>query len=89
MSYHLSLTQTAPSTLFRITYRWWLDEHTGLVLTLDEVVHESRQSRRHGWRVLNRWSRLDQRGNTMERPEVPANVLEEARAKVNAELAFA
>ena len=45
-------------------------------MVLDYDADESRETKRHKWRVQRKWSRLDKRNNTMERRDVPESAIE-------------
>jgi hypothetical protein len=47
-------------------FTFWLDEYT-YTLKLDEYQFQVRQTKRHGWKTLQRWSRLSSRDSNIER----------------------
>lgn len=65
----------SPDALSKVTYTYVnLD---ALDWTLDHIAHYARATKRHGWKVVKSWSRLNPRHNTMEREE-PGDAVKDA-----------
>lgn len=55
---------------------------------LDLDIDESRKSKRHKWVVEKRWSRLGFRGNSMERRDVPVDVIDKAVDNIKQQITY-
>jgi len=49
-----------------------------LSLVLDDYAIQSRKTKRHGWKTVRMWSRLERRDNTIDRPEPSKYVIAQA-----------
>lgn len=78
---------TAPDALSQVAYRYVILDN--LDLTLSEIVHRARATKRHGWKVVKSWDRTNRRGNTMEREEPSGQVREAVRQKAIEAIRFA
>jgi len=57
-------------------------------IKLDGYFDESRKTTRHKYQIERKWTRLTRRDNTIERPEIPEDVIKEARQKVIQSIIF-
>ena len=57
-------------------------------LVLDEDIEETRSTARHKFRPAKRWSRLDRRGCTMEKRDVPEEAIEAALANIRSQITY-
>ena len=57
---------------------------------LDRWAHETRKTKRHKWAAPRDrvWARLDERNNTISRPDVPERVAAEALLEFSLSLTF-
>lgn len=86
MNYATTIERISPDSLSRVEYRYW--QRDEMRMELDWVVHQTRPTKRHGWRLEKRWSRLQSRDNNMAREEPPQDVKDELRQKINDALSF-
>jgi hypothetical protein len=74
--------------LSRVVYGFWINNRKDSIeLVFDSYTVEKRASKRHKWVVEEAWSRLNIRSNNgrkalSDRPELPADVAEEAKAEL-------
>ena len=54
----------------------WCDTRAGIVL--DRFAVMERKTKRHNFKVVSHWSRLDDRDNRIKKPVVPISVIEKA-----------
>lgn len=75
--------------LTRELWRFWLDMGgQRLDLVLDEYHYQTRPTKRHGWKSQSFWKRVDERHNTMLKPNVPREVAEIATKKFVSDIAL-
>jgi hypothetical protein len=73
--------------LSRVVYGFWINNRKDSIeLVFDSYTVEKRASKRHKWVEEEAWSRLNIRSNDnckrTTRPELPADVAEEAKAEL-------
>lgn len=73
------------SDLLRTVWRFWQSDYR---ITLSSVLEQERHTRRHGWRTVGSWSRLDTRSNNIARPEPPESIKQRALAQLMGDLRF-
>ena len=66
----LELEIKADDGLSRDVWYFYFDDRY-FRLYVDSYSKEERQSKRHGFKIIKRYSRLDQRNNSLEFTEVP------------------
>ena len=54
--------------------RWTVIALSGMRFELDSYEVYQRKTKRHAWRIVNAWYRLEQRRNTVEKPNIPVVV---------------
>jgi hypothetical protein len=70
----------------RTIYAFYWFKEKGMVL--DNFVHQFRESKRHKHKTVKFWDRLNRRDNRMERPVVPADVVEQAIEQLRAKIQY-
>lgn len=88
MTYACIIEKEDDDKLKKVEYRYW--QRREMEMELDWIIHYERPTRRHGWKAVRRWSRLNMRYNQikMERYEPPQWVKDAVRKKVNDALQF-
>jgi hypothetical protein len=84
--------RVSEDNLSRVIYRFYCSD---LVTYLDEIIEESRPTRRHGWKGQTVYSRLyfyrgtsNTQSSARVEPEVPEDVISEAVALIRSRVAF-
>lgn len=62
----------------RQVWEFWLDDRN---IYWQGYAEQTKRKRQRRWATVRWWSRLSHRGNTIERPELPADVEAEMREK--------
>jgi len=62
--------ERAVDDLHKEEWTFWYNDGNG-VLYLDGYTAWERKTRRHGWKAVTVWRRLDRRDNTMAESDVP------------------
>lgn len=57
-------------------------------LVLDVDVVQERKTKRHKWRNIAKWSRLDRRDNDFDKREVPPEAIEQALADIRGQITY-
>lgn len=53
-------------------------DYAGSSVALDSYHESTRETRRHGWKIKDKWGTFDRRTNTMDQPtEIPSDVAAE------------
>ncbi len=74
-----------PKALRRVV--WWfscVDER----VRLDGYHVDYRDTTRHRWRVVEQWQRLDGRRNNVDKPLVPASIIDQALTTFRSQIVF-
>lgn len=86
MTYATTIEHISEDGLSRSEWRYY--NLKNLEMTLDWIIHQSRPSKRHGWRTVKKWERIMRRDCTMEREESPQWVKDEVRRRINDAIEF-
>lgn len=76
----VNVIKTSKDKLQQVDYTFYLGWENKLVL--DQYLNSSRKTTRHQFRADEIWSRLDKRHNTIDRPCVSPDIIEEAKQKI-------
>ena len=71
MNDSVELNEDSLCGLFRKRYRYYL---LGNILTLDYYSEDERRTKRHKFRAVKLWTRLNGRASTMDRPIVRRDI---------------
>lgn len=65
----ITITRTAQDGLSQDVYGFYFLEHERVII-LGSFYRQMRATKRHGLRIVSRWSRLDTRDNTISEQEI-------------------
>lgn len=74
----VSVEITSSDGMSEHEFIFWLDERDR-TFKLDLYYYKEKETRRHCFKVIKKWNRLDQRSNNTKKPEVTDFIRQKAR----------